>query len=76
MQLSSTISFALCAFLATAAALPTAMPQNSGFVSNGALKAGEVPCKGATAGNCRGSNQANPPTRGCSHISQCRDGSK
>ncbi|KAI2474834.1 protein RALF 33 [Pyrenophora tritici-repentis] len=71
MKLSSTISFALCTFLATAAAVPAAVPQNT--ISNGALKAGGVPCSGSNAGNCRGSNQANPPTRGCSAISQCRD---
>jgi hypothetical protein len=68
MKFSTTISFALFAVLATAAALPVAEPQTIG---NGALGKDRIPCKGA---NCRPGANANPPTRGCNPIERCRGG--
>ncbi|KAG0472156.1 hypothetical protein HPP92_016702 [Vanilla planifolia] len=46
----------------------------SHYISYDALKRGSVPCshRGASYYNCRAGAQANPYTRGCSHITRCR----
>jgi hypothetical protein len=45
-----------------------------GYISYGALRADSVPCdqRGASYYNCRPGAEANPYTRGCSAITQCR----
>ncbi|CAO1942934.1 unnamed protein product [Urochloa humidicola] len=45
-----------------------------GYIGYGAMSAGNVPCsyRGASYYNCRPSGAANPYSRGCSAISQCR----
>jgi hypothetical protein len=44
------------------------------YISYGALRADSVPCdqRGASYYNCRPGAEANPYTRGCSAITQCR----
>ncbi|KAJ4968993.1 hypothetical protein NE237_015694 [Protea cynaroides] len=44
------------------------------YISYGALRRDTVPCsrRGASYYNCRRGAQANPYTRGCSHITRCR----
>ncbi|PKA58439.1 Protein RALF-like 33 [Apostasia shenzhenica] len=46
----------------------------SDYISYDALKRGSVPCsrRGASYYNCRPGAQANPYSRGCSVITQCR----
>ncbi|GJN33387.1 hypothetical protein PR202_gb21984 [Eleusine coracana subsp. coracana] len=46
----------------------------AGYISYGALRANNVPCdqRGASYYNCRPGAEANPYTRGCSAITQCR----
>ncbi|KAK8946458.1 Rapid alkalinization factor [Platanthera zijinensis] len=46
----------------------------SGYIGYGALQRGTVPCNraGASYYNCRPGGEANPYTRGCSAITQCR----
>jgi hypothetical protein len=46
----------------------------SGYIGYGAMGAGNVPCsyRGASYYNCRPSGAANPYSRGCSAITQCR----
>ncbi|KAK8454404.1 hypothetical protein SEVIR_5G448100v4 [Setaria viridis] len=46
----------------------------SGYIGYGAMSAGNVPCsyRGASYYNCRPSGAANPYSRGCSAITQCR----
>ncbi|KAG0497452.1 hypothetical protein HPP92_001896 [Vanilla planifolia] len=46
----------------------------SSYISYEALKRGSVPCsrRGASYYNCRAGAQANPYSRGCSAITQCR----
>ncbi|XP_020596205.1 protein RALF-like 33 [Phalaenopsis equestris] len=48
----------------------------SGYISYDALKRGSVPCdrRGASYYNCRPGAEANPYSRGCSAITQCRGG--
>jgi hypothetical protein len=48
--------------------------QSGGYISYGALRRDNVPCsvRGASYYNCRPGGQANPYTRGCSAITQCR----
>ncbi|CAL4945705.1 unnamed protein product [Urochloa decumbens] len=45
-----------------------------GYIGYGAMSAGNVPCsyRGASYYNCRPSGAANPYSRGCSAITQCR----
>ncbi|CAO2181822.1 unnamed protein product [Urochloa humidicola] len=45
-----------------------------GYIGYGAMGAGNVPCsyRGASYYNCRPSGAANPYSRGCSAITQCR----
>ncbi|KAL2485800.1 Protein RALF-like 33 [Abeliophyllum distichum] len=44
------------------------------YISYGALQANNVPCsrRGASYYNCRPGAEANPYTRGCSAVTQCR----
>ncbi|XP_038723616.1 protein RALF-like 33 [Tripterygium wilfordii] len=44
------------------------------YISYGALRRNTVPCsrRGASYYNCRRGGQANPYSRGCSHITRCR----
>ncbi|RLM61703.1 rapid alkalinization factor-like [Panicum miliaceum] len=46
----------------------------NGYIGYGAMGAGNVPCsyRGASYYNCRPSGAANPYSRGCSAITQCR----
>ncbi|KAI0504291.1 hypothetical protein KFK09_015243 [Dendrobium nobile] len=46
----------------------------SSYISYNALRRGSVPCsrRGASYYNCRPGAQANPYSRGCSRITQCR----
>ncbi|XP_074571620.1 rapid alkalinization factor-like [Curcuma longa] len=46
----------------------------SGYISYGALRRDTTPCsrRGASYYNCRPGAQANPYSRSCSSISQCR----
>jgi hypothetical protein len=46
----------------------------AGYISYGALRADSVPCdqRGASYYNCRPGAEANPYSRGCSAIAQCR----
>ncbi|CAD5183072.1 unnamed protein product [Musa acuminata subsp. malaccensis] len=48
----------------------------SSYISYGALKSDTVPCsrRGASYYNCRPGAQANPYSRSCSAITQCRGG--
>ncbi|CAL9065752.1 unnamed protein product [Musa banksii] len=48
----------------------------SSYISYGALKRDTVPCsrRGASYYNCRPGAQANPYSRSCSAITQCRGG--
>ncbi|THU56980.1 hypothetical protein C4D60_Mb11t22920 [Musa balbisiana] len=50
------------------------MLATSNYVSYGALKRDTVPCsrRGASYYNCRPGAQANPYSRSCSSIAQCR----
>ncbi|GKV04913.1 hypothetical protein SLEP1_g17005 [Rubroshorea leprosula] len=45
------------------------------YISYGALRSNTVPCsqRGASYYNCQPGAQANPYTRGCSAITQCRN---
>ncbi|KAL5610595.1 hypothetical protein FOBRF1_006712 [Fusarium oxysporum] len=51
-------------------------PEPQGSISNGALRHGGIPCspRDASAANCRPGAVANPPSRGCSPIEDCRGG--
>ncbi|XP_020583498.1 rapid alkalinization factor-like [Phalaenopsis equestris] len=44
------------------------------YISYNALRRGSIPCsrRGASYYNCRPGAQANPYSRGCSRITQCR----
>jgi len=46
----------------------------NGYIGYAAMSAGNVPCsyRGASYYNCRPSGAANPYSRGCSAITQCR----
>ncbi|KAF8762480.1 hypothetical protein HU200_009449 [Digitaria exilis] len=46
----------------------------NGYIGYGAMAAGNVPCsyRGASYYNCRPGGAANPYSRGCSQITQCR----
>ncbi|BAB67949.1 hypothetical protein [Oryza sativa Japonica Group] len=48
--------------------------QGGGYISYDAMRRNAVPCsyRGASYYNCRPGGQANPYTRGCSAITQCR----
>ncbi|XP_021902369.1 protein RALF-like 19 [Carica papaya] len=49
------------------------LAQNRRYISYGALKANNIPCKrrGASYYNCRKRNRVNPYKRGCSVITRC-----
>ncbi|KAJ4967941.1 hypothetical protein NE237_014642 [Protea cynaroides] len=50
------------------------LASSSRYISYGALRRDSVPCsrRGASYYNCKKGAQANPYTRGCSHITRCR----
>ncbi|KAL5224425.1 hypothetical protein ABZP36_011064 [Zizania latifolia] len=56
------------------AAPPAVNATTSGYIGYGALLADRVPCtlRGASYYNCKPGAEANPYTRGCSAITQCR----
>ncbi|KAL5219835.1 hypothetical protein ABZP36_024548 [Zizania latifolia] len=61
-------------FSADSVAVVRRVLQGQNYISYGALSAGRTPCsvRGASYYNCRPGGQANPYSRGCSAITQCR----
>ncbi|KAG8052301.1 hypothetical protein GUJ93_ZPchr0001g32804 [Zizania palustris] len=59
---------------ADGAAVVRRVLQSQGYISYGALRRDTTPCsvRGASYYNCRPGGQANPYSRGCSAITQCR----
>ncbi|KAL5227494.1 hypothetical protein ABZP36_015759 [Zizania latifolia] len=59
---------------ADGAAVVRRVLQTQGYISYGALRRDTTPCsvRGASYYNCRPGGQANPYSRGCSAITQCR----
>lgn len=52
-----------------------ALDGTDGYISYGALRADSVPCsqRGASYYNCQPGASANPYTRSCTALTQCRD---
>ncbi|KAJ8093010.1 hypothetical protein AAF712_014537 [Marasmius tenuissimus] len=73
-----TLSAAICLLLATAASAAPANAAPDSNISNGAMGANRIPCKKGTPSekNCipGGGQTVNPPSRGCSSITQCSAG--
>ncbi|KAJ1699393.1 hypothetical protein LUZ63_007905 [Rhynchospora breviuscula] len=55
--------------------IPRRFLDTTGYISYGALQADSVPCsqRGASYYNCQPGASANPYSRGCSAITQCRN---